>query len=289
MRLCVTTTAILMAAGTVQAGGFGEDFSTEGSFFLGLTDRTPGADVFAVGNATARLSFGRIGGELGVYGRADALDTPHETYGALTYRFGDNGQIAVGVPRPAYDGFARSQLELAFPSLGIDRTQLTRSAATHGAMFANWLPYGVSLSNETAGLRYGVSVHSASAPGATVVGVGAQTVLGDWSVSGAIEPVDGAVSAKAQIERDLGNVRAGIGFYAPQAAGLSDLVEGYATFKPLDRIGLTTVVQVPVDGSAATGGLSARYEFTDTTGISLGVATDAGSNAVYNAFVGFEF
>ena len=289
MRVLILFAAVVASGAPAMAQGLGDAVSAEGHFALGVSDRVPGADAFLVGTGTARLSFGRFGAELGVYGRADALDTPHETYGTLTYDIGANGRLAVGVPRPAYDGFAQSALELSFPSLGIDRTQSTRSAATHGAMFAGWLPYGASFENETGDLRYSFSVHSSAAPGTTVVGVGIGTTVGPWALSGAIESAGGDVSAKAQVARDFGTARGGLGFYAPAAAGVSDLVEAFASFEPVDRIGVTAVVQVPVDGGSATGGFSARYELTDNAGLSMGVASDAGSDAVYNAFVDFKF
>ncbi|KMW56859.1 hypothetical protein AIOL_001816 [Candidatus Rhodobacter oscarellae] len=281
--------AALALATPVHAQSFPDWVSAEGTFALGVTDRVPGADAFLVGDGTVRLSFGRFGAELGVYGRADALDTPHETYGTLTLDIGANGRLSVGVPRPAYDAFAVSALETHFPSLGIDRTRATRSAATFGAMFADWLPVGARFTNSTGDLSYAVSAHSAENPGATVVGFGLGTRAGDWTLSGAIESVDGDVSAKAAVSRDFGAFSGGLAYFAPEAAGLSDLVEGFATYSISDQLDVTGVVQAPVDGGSVTGGVSARYSFTEATSVSLGVASDAGSDAVYSAFLGLRF
>jgi hypothetical protein len=255
----------------------------------------PGADGFLVGDATLRFApafAGRFGAELGVYGRADALDTPHETYGVLTYDFGSDARIAVGVPRPAYDGFAVSALEFAFPSLGVDRAGATRSAATHGAMFANWLPYGVSFTNRTENFRYAISLHDASNVDTTVASLGFETDLGNWQLSGALEVAWGTsteVSGKLQARGQIGAVSTGVGYYSPGIVGGSDLVEAFATVKPTDRLTLTAVVQVPTDGTSATGGIAARYGITDATALSVGVMTDAGADAAFNAMVDFRF
>ncbi|MCP3972311.1 MAG: hypothetical protein GY717_18705 [Rhodobacteraceae bacterium] len=287
------TAWLLAALPTVaSAGGDWLKFTFEGRLSAGYSGRASGADAFLTGDATLRFApdwLGPVGAELGVYGRADALDTPHETYGTLTWDFSDAARLSVGVPRPAFDGFAVSALEAGFPALAIDITNQTRSAATFGAMFANWLPYGVSLAGDTDRLRYAVSVHSAAAPGATVAGLGLGTEIGDWQLSGAVELTDGEFSAKTQAVRSFGAVEAGIGYYAPGAAGASHLAEAFATFAVSDQLSLGAVVQLPVDGGSATGGVRARYEIGDSLAVSTGIATDAGAAPMLNAFLDWQF
>ena len=95
----------------------------EGHFSLGYTNRTPGAEMFLFGDANLRLGFDSfasgvpLGLELGLFGLATGLDTPHETYGALTWDPASGGRILIGVPRPAYDSFAVSAIERHFPTL----------------------------------------------------------------------------------------------------------------------------------------------------------------------------
>jgi len=297
MRVLPTIFVVIATSAAANAQNFGSWVEADGHFSLGYTDRVPGGDAFLTGDATLRFSpdfTGPFGFELGVYGRTDALDTPHETYGALTWDIGNAGRLSVGVPRPAYDGFAVSALEKSFPSLGIDRTGTTRSATTFGAMFANWLPYGVGFSNETDTFRYAVSVHNASNVDRTATSFGAATEIGDWLLSGAVEVVWGGasteVSGKLQAQNDFGPVTAGAGFYSPGAVGGSDVVELFASVDPIDRLTLSGVIQVPVDGATdPTAGIAARYGITDNIALSAGVASDAGSDAVVNAFVDFRF
>jgi len=292
----VLAASVLAASAPAVAQSVPDWISVDGHFALGYSDRTPGADVFGVGDATLRFSpdfTAPFGFELGFYGRADALDTPHETYGALIWDLGQNGRLSLGAVRPAYDGFAVSALEISFPSLGIDRAGSTRSAATFGAMFANWLPYGASFSNHTDTLHYAVSVHHASNVDTTVASFGAGADYGDWQFSGALEAAWGTsteVSGKLQAKGQFGPVTGGVGYYTPGIVGGSDLVELFATYRPQDNLEFSAVAQVPVDGAKdPTAGVAARYSFTDHTDVSVGVASDAGSDAVLNAFVDFRF
>ncbi len=217
MRLsaCLATLTVLCAAPALAQSSWPSGLTADGRLAFGYTDRVPGAEVFLFGDATLRLdgsAFGLglpIGIELGVFGRATALDTPHETYGALTWDLPQGGRVSVGVPRPAYDSFAVSALEAAFPDLAIDRAGSTRSLATFGAMFANFLPYGIRFENFAGDLRYAVSVHDASNMDTTIAGVGLAYPVGDWTLEGAVEVAWGVttdVGAKVQARGDLGPV-----------------------------------------------------------------------------------
>jgi hypothetical protein len=280
----------VILSGPASAGGLTDlSWEFEGTLQLGLSDRTTGAEVFAVTDATARLTYGRFTAELGLFGRADGLDTPHETYGALGIHLGKNGHLTVGVPRPAYDAFAVSQLETEFPALSIERVQQTRSAATYGAMFNNWLPYGAAYQGQVQQLSYALSAHYADTPDALVLGAGVGMAVDDWHLSGAVESADGTINAKAQAARDFGRFRAGLGYFATGAAGVADLVEGYAQFSATDRIDLTAIVQSPVDGGAASGGLTARYAITDATALQVGIGSDTGQDPFFSAGVKFDF
>ena len=295
MRLIFCSITLILAACIANAQSWPDWITAEGRLALGYSDRTPGADAFLVGDATLRLApafAGRFGLEIGSYGRADALDTPHETYGSLTFDLG-NGRLAVGVPRPAYDSFAVSALHYHFPSLAIDRTAATRSEATQGAMFANYLPYGARFQNESSGLRYAASVHHSATPDRTMASFGIATGTKTWIFEAAIEAGFGNstdISAKAQAYREIGGFAGGIGYYAPGLLGGSDLVELFGSYQPMDRVTLSGVVQVPVDGSSdPTGGVAARYGFGNGLALSLGVASDAGSDPVISTFVDWTF
>ena len=120
-------------------------FGSEGRLAAGYTDQVPGTDITLFGDATARLSLDNapLGFELGVFGFANVVDTPHETYGTFTWDFAQGRRLFLGVPRPAYDSFAISAVETMLPALGVSHTAATRSQATYGAMFEGFLPYGL--------------------------------------------------------------------------------------------------------------------------------------------------
>ena len=278
---------------TAAAGGLSFDIASEGRLAIGYSDRVPAADAFLTGDATLRLSLGRFGAELGVFGRADALDTPHETYGALTWDAGANGRFAIGVPRPAFDGFAVSELERHFPSLGVDRTGATRSEATFGAMFGNYLPFGVRFENANDRLRYAVSVHRNDTPDVTMAGIGVSAEFRDWVVEGAVEVSIGAstgVSGKARIHRAAGRYSGGVAYFAPGAVPGPDLLEVFGAVETVDRVTVSGVVQIPVDGSGdPTGGIAARIAIAPQLSVLVGLASDAGADPAATAFLDWSF
>lgn len=287
--------AICGATPDARAQGFGLSFGAEGRLALGVTDRVPGADAFLFGDTTVRLSFGAVplGLELGVFGLADALDTPHETYGAVTWDFANGGRLSVGVPRPAYDGFAVSGLEGPFPSLGVAHTGTSRSLATFGAMFANFLPYGVRFENQTDRLRYAASIHTVPNQDLTIAGFGAAYPIGDWTLEGAVEVALGDttdVAGKVQAHGRSGRVSGGVGLYLPGTVGGPEAVELFGAFEASDRVTLSGVVQVPLDGGTdPSAGASVSYSINDKFAVSAGVLTDAGADAAFNAIIDFRF
>ena len=300
MIRCLTIATLLAGAASGAAAQSLPDWiRVDGRLALGYSDRVPGADGFLVGDALLQFNFGGVGSglplgfDLGVYGRADALDTPHETYGALTWNFSDTARLSLGVPRPAYDSFAVSAVELHFPSLGVDRAISTRSEATYGAMFNNYLPYGVRFENSTGGFRYATSIHTTDTPDRTIASFGIGTELGNWTVEGAVEAGFGGttdVSGKLQARTQIGRFSGGAGLYAPATGTGPELIEGFASYSPIDRLTLSGVVQVPLSGgSDPTVGLAGRYSLHENAAISAGVISDAGADASLNAFVDFRF
>ncbi len=292
-RLFFLTLASVIAASGPQAQSLPFDITADGRLALGYSDRLPGADVFLFGDATTRLGFGAFGFELGVFGLADAIDTPHETYGAVTFDFAGGGRVSAGVPRPAYDSFAVSGLEGPFPSLGVARTGTSRSLATFGAMFGNFLPYGVRFENETDRLRYAASIHTVPNQDITMAGLGLAYPMGDWTLEGAVEVSWGAsmdVAGKVQAHGRAGRVSGGIGLYLPGTVGGPEAVELFGNFDANDRLSVTGVVQVPLDGGTdPSAGAAVRYSINDRVGVSAGVMTDAGADAAFNALIDFRF
>lgn len=287
---------ILCLAGAPMAAaqGAGLTFEPSGRLSFGASDRVTGADIFLYGDATLRLSSDALplGIEVGAYGLADALDTPHETYAAVTWDLAGGGRVSLGVPRPAYDGFAVSALETQFPSLAVARSGGSRSLATTGAMFGNFLPYGARYDQTRGDLRLALSVHEVTNFDRTIAGFGAAYDLGDWTVSGAVEIAWGSstdVAVKIRAEGGSGPVTGGVGIFAPGTVGGPELIEGFAAFQPMDRVTLSGVVQAPLDGSDPTGGITARYDIRKDLSVTAGVLSDAGSQAAFSAHLDWNF
>jgi len=293
LRLLVFGAAALFGATLAQGESLPFAFTTDGRLAAGYSDRVPGSDLFLFSDANARLSFGDFGLDLGVFGLADALDTPHETYGTVTYDFAGGGRLAIGVPRPAYDSFAASAFETQFPLLGAARVGTTRSLATFGAMYAHFLPYGVRFQNETGNLRYAASVHSVPNQNTTIAGFGAAWPMGDWVLEGAVEVSWGKsteVAGKLQAHGKVGRLSGGLGLYLPGTVGNPDAVEVFASYAPYDRVTVSGVLQVPLDGATdPSAGLSLRYGISSALSASAGVMTDAGANPAFSVFLDWTF
>jgi hypothetical protein len=282
-------------AGSVQAQSLGLSFGAEGRLAAGYTDQVPGADVFLFGDATARLSLNSIplGFELGVYGLANAVDTPHETYGTFTWDFAQGGRLLVGVPRPAYDSFAVSAVDKLFPSLGVSNVGRTRSQATNGAMFEGFLPYGVRFENEAEKLRFAASIDTVPNRDTTIASFGLALPVGDMTLESAVEVSWGTtteVAGKVQLKGAVGGFNGGLGLYLPGTVGGPELLEAFASYAPTDKITLAGVVQFPLSGpDDPTAGVSAHYAFSPMVGLSAGVLSDASADVAYSALLDWSF
>ena len=278
-----------------MAQSLGLSYGAEGRLAAGFTDQVPGAALFFFGDATARVSSDAIplGFELGVYGLANVVDTPHETYGTFTWDFAQGGRLFLGVPRPAYDSFAVSAVDRLFPTLGVLQTAATRSQATYGAMYAGYLPYGVRFEKDGEKLRFAVSVDTVPNRDLTIASVGFALPLGALTVETAIETSWGAsqdVSGKVQLTSAVGRVNGGIGLYLPGRFGGPDRLEAFASFAPLERLTIAGVVQIALDGSEeVTAGVSARYAISAANGFSAGVISTAAGDIAYSALLDWTF
>ncbi len=274
-----------------QAGA--DWISGSGRLSFGVTDRVPDADLYLFGDATLRFAppSARWGIELGLFGYDNAQDTPHETYATVTWDTGTL-RVSAGVPRAAYDSFAVSAFDGSFPTFSVDQAPLTRSVATWGPLFAGHVPYGVRLDAQTTDLTFAASIHHAGSVDITTASVGMAYALGAVTLAAGVEGSFGAtdtVSGKFQAFWSNGNVEAGLGLYAPGAAGLEETAELFATVSPSDRLSVTGIVQAPLSGGTTTGGVSGRYAINDRFNVSVGALGVTGNDPTYNASIGFNF
>lgn len=245
----------LPAAAPVQAAELGFwGLSAEGRLQLGYAGSEDISTGVFSGDATLALplAYG-VGLELGAFGMAFDADTPHETYGTLSWTTGAF-TVAAGVPRPAYDSVATSPAERLAPLIGLSAPEVaaTRSRMTWGAMYGHYLPYGARISGQTGALDWALSSHRAQDVSATSAGAAWDNGL--FRVSGAIEGVsDGTLGGKAGVSGDIGAVTAGVAGYAPPTPGYANLAEGFLSWHAGERTTFSALVQVPSgegDGSS---------------------------------------
>jgi hypothetical protein len=284
-----------LLTGTAEAQNRLLSFGAEGRLGAGFTDQVPDADYFLFGDATARLSLNGtpLGFELGIYGVANAADTPHETYGTFTWSFSQGGRLLLGVTRPAYDSFAVSAVDDLFPSLGVSNTGATRSLATYGAMFAGFLPYGLRFETATDKLHFAASIATVPNRDTRIAGLGLALPIGKMTLETALEVSWGPktdVSAKVQMKGKIGRIDGGLGVYLPGTVAGPDMLEVFASFEPVEKITIAGVAQFPLSGdSDPTIGISARYAFSPAVSFSGGVLSDALDDTAYSALLDWTF
>lgn len=287
-----------VTVGTSTAGhaqSLGLSFGADGRLATGFTNQVQGADLFFFGDATARLSLNNssFGFELGVFGLANVVDTPHETYGTFTFDLAQGGRVLLGVTRPAYDSFAVSAVDSMQPSLGVLRTAATRSEATYGAMFAGYLPYGLRFETQTDAFRFAASFATVPNRDKTIVSVGFAVPVGDLTFETAVEASRGATTefaGKLQVKGKIGQVNGGVGFYMPGTVGGPRMAELFAAFDPTEKITVSGVVQIPLGGNDATvAGVSVRYAYSSRVGVMAGVLHDADAKVAYSAMLDWKF
>lgn len=293
--LSAITVALICATSGALAQSLPFSFGADGRIGAGYTDQVAGAGIFLFGDATSRLSLTNtaFGFELGVYGLANAADTPHETYGTFTYDFAQGGKLLAGVTRPAYDSFAVSAFDVMLPSVGIATTAATRSQATYGAMFAGFLPYGLRYEATTDKMRFALSVATVPNRDTTIAGFGVAFPIGQLSFESAVEVSRAAttkVSGKVQLKGAIGAVKGGVGLYLPGTNGGPEMAEVFAAFSPVANTTIAGAAQVPLSGGVdPTLGLSARYDFSPVAGITVGLAQVGGADMAYSAHLDWNF
>jgi hypothetical protein len=286
---------VLWSATGSHAQSLPLSFGADGRLGAGYTDQVSGAGVFFFGDVTSRVSLNNtpLGFELGLYGLANAADTPHETYGTFTWDFTQGGKLLVGVTRPAYDSFAVSAFDALLPSLGVANTGTTRSQATYGAMFAGFLPYGVRYETSTDKLRFAASIATVPNRDTAIAGLGLAFPIGQVTFESAVEVSWGTttdVAGKLQVKGAIGRVNTGLGLYLPGTVGGPEIAEVFASFAPADKTTVAAEIQMPLNGVGdPTIGISARYDFSQASGFSIGVLSNAGAEAAYSAYVDWSF
>lgn len=274
-----------------MAGGFSwPALEASGAFTLGYGDHAAGTRAYLKGDATLGLSLGPARFELGVFGFATRDDTPHETYGTVSFALGERGRLWAGVPRPAYDLVLGSSLEDSFPLLGLDRVPTSRSHATTSTMFGYALPVGVLYRNGA----LAVSAHVAGNEDTRMASASLTHPVGATTLAAAIEIVDGPfgtkVNAKGGFETVWQDWSVAAAVFLPGSTPSPQTVELALRWRSNEDLGLDAVIHAPLEGGLdPVAGFSARYNLGDAARLRAGVATDGSGGMAFNAGLKWSF
>ncbi|MCR8723587.1 hypothetical protein [Frigidibacter sp. ROC022] len=236
------------------------------------------------------LFGGPLGLEIGLFGLATDLDTPHETYGTLTLELAAV-KLAAGVPRPAFDGVAVSVLDRLVPISGLDEARIatTRSRVTWGAMYGHYLPLGLSASGQSGAIGWAVSAHQVDQQDLQVVGAGLDWQSGDWSLAAALEwASDGGFGGKVQAVRQIGDIRLGGTVFVAPLPGAEDRGEAFVSWHAGQHLDLTGALQVARDSGDALALMAADYGIGDRGHLTAALISDAGDPAL-DLGLGWDF
>lgn len=242
---------------------------------------------------TWSAQWGRIGATLGSYGVWTETEHPHETYAALTYQLGD-GQLSVGVPRPAYDLFAVSALDRALPALGITNVAQTRSHATSQAAAGNGIPLGLSYVGTAQNLQYAVTALQIDDLNSSVVSVGGSWRPGPTWIDAAVELVDQPggtdINAKLAMRHRVNTATYSVALFHNDSQNAGQAVEFAVGFPVLNNVQIDLFAQVPGSGLDQTmAGAAVEFPLGVYSFLHTALARDAAGNGAYSASLGWRF
>jgi hypothetical protein len=249
--------ALAIAGQASAAFAFGERLSVSGQLAFGIAPDSGQLSIAADADAALAVGAG-FALNLGFYGAATdvtgTVDTPHETYGTLSWQ-GQRIGFAVGVPRPAYDKAALPAFESFDPIAALDPAYLgaARSRATWGALYNGDLPLGLRVDGTETDYTWAVSAHRMD--GLDVASAGVEwSPAGDPALQiglGAELSSDGNKGAKASLDRQFGALSLGGAVFLAPVAGATDFAEARLAWAAQPGLDVSLIYIAPRDGAEA--------------------------------------
>jgi hypothetical protein len=256
-----------IAAMAANAEGRAEGHVSAGRMWAGDVEVSA---VFS--DVTFAYDWELVTAELGMFGVVGRL---HETYANITVRT-DEINFAIGFPRPAYDGFAASELTAMMPRYALETVGQDRSKATFGTMnLSDFLPYGAVAEGRVGWLEFAVSLHEVPDWNVTIAGAGGAIAFGNIDVSMAIEAVKvGGVTAwnsKAQVVARAERGSYGAGVYNSSANAQPDMIEVFGRRTITDAMDVTVVGRMSSVGTPVIAA-ALHYAFSEEWSLAGGLA-----------------
>lgn len=300
------TIVIPAALATALASPVVAQSAPDGFFIKGY------AEIESVHDKNNDDTFGRVDFDLGFEPSSLASNLPigftlgidsvqasglHETavYGALTIGT-DFGKWSVGIPRPVVDEY------LEFPPFGGSReaefelsTVGLGSIVTTYSLLADETPYGLRYDGTFGNIDVGATYHRFDDASADIFGLAMRYHINDaWTAAGTIEHGNAASSVTtyaAAIEGKFDRVGGGLRYTHSDIIGSTDVVDGYLTYTPIERLDLTaSALHLDAGGTTSLYGLSGRYNSNLGAYVQAGVLDGSNGFATrYDVSIGWEF
>lgn len=295
-RLCLSALALACAPSLLAAQSLPAGTTITGTVELEYLNDGNGDLVLLYGDADASFSLGSgdrgLGFDIGITAY-EGDSTIHELagFGALTYRT-SYGKFSFGMPRNASSGLSR------MPAIG--GTQLI--GFTQRAFLGD-LPTTLYLANDDgfAGVRYdgdygqlkaALSYHHLRRSDTNLADLALKYDSGFFFANGSLQYYNGNGGTEATTFH--GEVGAATDFYEAGIGAtrgdniLPDAWQAWASYRPIENLGVTATVLDP-EGSSAIWGLSAKYGFGKGAYVQTGVSDTRNVDATWDLSVGFSF
>ena len=290
--------ALAALPATSFAQTVGNGFTADGYMALAYLDFPESSGEFAIlGDVDASLSFGAFGIDLSVVTFETDGYGNTEFFGGLSYMFGNQGKIVVGMPRSAYDRYGKFNIGDTSRYAGTVMPFTDKSIHTPvSSILAINKSVGVRYDSRTDdSLKYSVSYLHERDLGLNSLGGSVSFTNGPTTYAGGLEyTTDGSVDltqAKVMIEQEF-NV-----FTFGGAASLTDLngtqlnyIEGSVVWEPVDVVDITGfIARSDVFGTSQNYyGFGGKYSFEQGPNVGAS-AVRVDSETLYEFSVGLDF
>lgn len=208
-----------------------------------------------------RLSGRPVTAELGTFAYFMRGDRPHETYAALAY----DDRLRMGFTRPAYDLVVPSVFAFTAPSIGETRAEYSKALTTIEPMRFNSVPIGVSYTDQSGDLLWGISIHDADDGDFRSASAALEWQGGSWTWSAAMEGVWDQRNDFQGINAKLGGRYSserwelGMALLHPDANARPDTMAFDAAFDLSRHLSLLAFGEITEDRSDDAYGIGARH------------------------------
>ncbi|MGB3314468.1 MAG: hypothetical protein WBB85_08640, partial [Albidovulum sp.] len=221
----------------------------------------------------------------------ETFEVETAVFADATYRT-SYGKFSFGIPRNAASAVSR------MPDLGGSKlVSLEQDILTGGIVEAVYLlgddtPIGLRYDAEYGMMKAAVSYHRLSDLDTNVFDLAIGYDTGRFFANGSLELVKpGATSSQSAIHVEIGasadHYEAGLG-YTGGSNVVPDALMAWATYRPMDQLGVTATV-LDVDGASTIYGLSGKYTVWQGAYVQAGVVDTTSSDALWDLSLGYQF